>query len=125
MDLVRFQFESGIVSFCFPLILFHLENRVCLSRGVQVAGVAWRVAMRIISGVGDLVQRTGMVAQVGYSVTERSRDRVAPCAACTVHVETTSTSFLVEPQIQGRWFVSGLASKPLGRFLSVWPQTRW
>jgi hypothetical protein len=26
-------------------------------------------------------------------------------------------SFLVEPQNQGRWFVSGLASKPLGRFL--------
>jgi hypothetical protein len=30
-----------------------------LSRGVQVAGVAWRVAMRIMAGVGDLVQRTG------------------------------------------------------------------
>jgi hypothetical protein len=30
-----------------------------LSRGVQVAGVARRVAMRIMAGVGDLVQRTG------------------------------------------------------------------
>jgi hypothetical protein len=30
-----------------------------LSHGVQVAGVAWRVAMRIMAGVGDLVQRTG------------------------------------------------------------------
>jgi hypothetical protein len=30
-----------------------------LSRGVQVAGAAWRVAMRIVAGVGDLVQRTG------------------------------------------------------------------
>jgi hypothetical protein len=36
-----------------------LKNRVCLSRGVQVAGVAWREAMRIMTGVGDLVQRTG------------------------------------------------------------------
>jgi hypothetical protein len=27
--------------------------------------------------------------------------------------------FLVEPQNQGRRFVSGLASKPLGRFSSV------
>jgi hypothetical protein len=29
-----------------------------LSHGVQVAGVAWRAAMRIVAGVGDLVQRT-------------------------------------------------------------------
>jgi hypothetical protein len=26
---------------------------------VQVAGVAWRAATRIVTGVGDLVQRTG------------------------------------------------------------------
>jgi hypothetical protein len=39
--------------------LFHLENRICLSHGVQVAGAAWHVAMRIVAGVGDLVQRTG------------------------------------------------------------------
>jgi hypothetical protein len=30
-----------------------------LSRDVQVAGAAWRVATRIVAGVGDLVQRTG------------------------------------------------------------------
>jgi hypothetical protein len=36
-----------------------LENHVCLSRGVQVAGAAWRAVMRIVVGVGDLVQRTG------------------------------------------------------------------
>jgi hypothetical protein len=40
-------------------ILFHLENRVCLSRGVQVTGLAWRAAMRIVAGLGELVQRTG------------------------------------------------------------------
>jgi hypothetical protein len=58
--LARFEFESGIVLFCFVfhLPLFRLENRVCLSRGVQVAGAAWRVATRPIAGVGDLVQRT-------------------------------------------------------------------
>jgi hypothetical protein len=28
-----------------------------LSRGVQVAGAAWHAAMRIVAGVGDLVQR--------------------------------------------------------------------
>jgi hypothetical protein len=33
----------------------HLENHSCLSRGVQVACVAWRAAMRIVARVGDLV----------------------------------------------------------------------
>jgi hypothetical protein len=55
--LVRFEFESGTVLFF--LSLFRLENRVCLSHGVQVAGAAWCAAMRIMVGVGDLVQRTG------------------------------------------------------------------
>jgi hypothetical protein len=32
---------------------------------------------------------------------------------------------LVEPQNQGRWFVSGLASKPMGWFSPVWPQNWW
>jgi hypothetical protein len=43
----------------FTFIFVRLENRVCLSRGVQVAGAAWHVATRIMAGVGDLVQRTG------------------------------------------------------------------
>jgi hypothetical protein len=42
-----------------PLSLFHLENHVCLSRGVQVAGAVWHAVMKIVVGVGDLVQRTG------------------------------------------------------------------
>jgi hypothetical protein len=58
-----------------------------------------------------------MVAQVGYSIAGRLRGRVALCAVCTVHVETRSAGFLVESQNQGRRFVSGLASKPLGWFL--------
>jgi hypothetical protein len=66
-----------------------------------------------------------MVAQVGYSVAGWSRGWVIPCAVCIVHVETRSAIFLIEPQNQGRRFVSGLASKPLGWFLSVWPQNRW
>jgi hypothetical protein len=41
------------------LSLFHLENRIFLSCGVQVAGVAWCTTMRIVAGVGDLVQRIG------------------------------------------------------------------
>jgi hypothetical protein len=68
----------------------------------------------IMAGVGDLVQRT----DDGY--TSRVLDgRVVLCAICTVHVKTTSMSFLVEPQNQDRRFVSGLTSKPLGRFSPV------
>jgi hypothetical protein len=50
--------NPGWFHFVFLLSLFHLENHVCLSHGVQVAGVAWRAATRIVIGVGDLVQRT-------------------------------------------------------------------
>jgi hypothetical protein len=32
---------------------------VCLSHGVQVASAEWRAAMRIVAGVGELVQRIG------------------------------------------------------------------
>ena len=54
----RFEFESGTFRVCY-LYFVRLENRVCLSRGVQVAGAAWCAATRIVAGVGDLVQRTG------------------------------------------------------------------
>jgi hypothetical protein len=47
---------------------------------------------------------------------------MAQCAVCTVHVETRSTRFLVEPQNKGRRFVSGLASKPLDRVFRFGPQ---
>jgi hypothetical protein len=57
--LARFEFESGTVLFCFSFIFVSLENHVCLSHGVQVAGAAWRAAMRTVAGVGDLVQRIG------------------------------------------------------------------
>jgi hypothetical protein len=59
-----------------------------------------------------------MIAHVGYSLAGRSRGRMRPCAVYPVHVETRSTDFLVEPQNQGRRFASGLASEPLGRFVS-------
>jgi hypothetical protein len=36
-----------------------MENHVCLSRGVQMAGAAWQATMRIVVGVGHQVQRTG------------------------------------------------------------------
>jgi hypothetical protein len=66
-----------------------------------------------------------MVAQDGYPVAGRSRGQVASCVVCTWHVETRSVGFLVEPQNQGRRFVSGLASKSIGQFSLVWPQNQW
>jgi hypothetical protein len=83
--------------------LFRVENHVCLSRGVQVAGAAWRAAMRIMVGVGDLMQRTrDGQAQVGYSVAGWLRGQVMLCAVCTMHKEMRSASFLDWPQNQGR-----------------------
>jgi hypothetical protein len=43
------------------------------------------------------------------SGTQWPDNQVTSCAVCTVHVETRSACFLVEPQNQGRRFVSGLA----------------
>jgi hypothetical protein len=65
-----------------------------------------------------------MVAQVGYSMAGRSRCWVALCAVCTMHMETRSASFLVESQNQGRWFVSGLASKLIGHVFWFMPQNQ-
>jgi hypothetical protein len=65
-----------------------------------------------------------MVAHVGYLVAGRSGGRVTSCAIFTMHVETRSADFLVEPQNQVRRFVSDLASKSLGQFSPVWPQNR-
>jgi hypothetical protein len=63
---------------------------------------AWRTAMMIIAGVGDLVWRTGDgQTHVRYSVVGRSRGQVTLCVFYTVHEETMSVDFLVEPQNQG------------------------
>jgi hypothetical protein len=54
-----------------------------LSRGVHVVGAAWRAVMRIMAGLGDLVQRTrdGHTGQVlGGRVIERSGG-----AVCGLH----------------------------------------
>jgi hypothetical protein len=57
--LARFEFECETFCFVFLLSLFRTKNRVGLSRGVQVAGAAGRAVTRTVTGVGDLVQRTG------------------------------------------------------------------
>jgi hypothetical protein len=75
--------NPGQFCFVFLLSLSRSENHICLSRGVQVAGVAWRAAMRIVAEVGDLVQRTedGHIGRVlGSQVVERSDG-----AVCGLH----------------------------------------
>jgi hypothetical protein len=56
MDLPWFEFESERFWWFYPIYLSCVKNHDCFSRGVQVIGVAWRAAMRIVAGVGDLVQ---------------------------------------------------------------------
>jgi hypothetical protein len=54
-----------------------VENRVCLSCGMQVISAAQWAAMRIMTVVGDLVQRTedGRIGQVlGVRTIGRSGD---------------------------------------------------
>jgi hypothetical protein len=46
--------------------------------------------------------------------------RVAPSAVCTWHVETRSTSFLVEPQNQGGGGFPGLGLKTGSSGLVIW-----
>jgi hypothetical protein len=81
--LARFEFESGIVLFYFSFILVHLKNHVCLSRGVQVASAAWCVAMSIMAGVGDLVQRTGD-GRIGRVFGGRAIERLGD-VVCGLH----------------------------------------
>jgi hypothetical protein len=57
-----------------PLSLYHVENHVCLSRGVQVIGAVRRATMRIVTGVGDLVQRTGD-GHTGRVLSDRTIER--------------------------------------------------
>jgi hypothetical protein len=64
----------GQFCFIYLLSLFHLENHVCLSHGVQVAGAAWCAVMRIVAGVGDLVQRT-KDGRTGRVLSGRAIDR--------------------------------------------------
>jgi hypothetical protein len=79
---VRFEFESEIVSF-FSFIFVSLENYVCLSHGVQVAGAAWHAATRTMAGVGDLMQRTGD-GRTGQILGGRAVERSGG-AMCDLH----------------------------------------
>jgi hypothetical protein len=118
--MARFEFEFKTFLVVLPFIFDHVENYVCLSHGVYVTCATWWATMRIVVRVEDLVQRTGDgQAQVRYSVVGRSGGRVTPFAVCTVHEETMSVGFLVEPQNQGQRF-PGLGLKTSSFGLIIW-----
>jgi hypothetical protein len=54
-----------------------------LPHGVQVVGAAWRVATRIMAGVGDLVQRTGD-GRIARVVDDRAIERSGG-AVCSLY----------------------------------------
>jgi hypothetical protein len=95
-----------------PLSLFCVENHVCLSHGVQVTVMTWRAVMRIMAGVGDLVQITGDgQTQASNSVVEQSRGWVTLCAVCIVRWGARVS-----------WF--GLKTK-VDDLSVIWPQNNW
>jgi hypothetical protein len=75
--------NPGQVRFAFLLSLFRWENRVSFSRGVQVAGAVWCAMMRIVAGVGDLVQRT-RDDRTGWELGSRAIERSGG-AVCGLH----------------------------------------
>jgi hypothetical protein len=80
-----FRRKQNIVLFCFSFTFFFCsENHVCLSRGVQVIGTAWRAVMRTMAGVGDLVQRIGD-GRTGQVVSGRAVGRSGG-AVCGLHL---------------------------------------
>jgi hypothetical protein len=78
---VRFEFECGTVLFCFFYLCFVGESRLLVS---WCAGAALCAAMKTVTGVGDLVQRTrdGRTGRVlGGRTVERSDG-----AVCGLHL---------------------------------------
>jgi hypothetical protein len=118
-----FEFECRIVLFCFSFTF--------ISFGESRLFVSWCAGDRCGMTCSDEDRgrsRRPSAEDRGWSHrsgTRWSSGRVALCAVCIWHVETRSAGFLIEPQNQGRRFMSGLASKPLRRFSSVWSQKWW
>jgi hypothetical protein len=108
--LTRFEFESGIVSFCFSFIF--------VSFGESRLLVSWCAGGRCGMTCSD--ENRGRSRRPGAEDqrwSHRSSGRVTLCTVYNMHVETRSVGSLVEPQKQGRRFVSDLVSKPWDGFL--------
>jgi hypothetical protein len=113
-----------------------LENRVCLSRGVQVAGAVWHATTSIMARVGDLVQRTED-GRTGRILGGRAIERLggAVCGLHHAHGDEEREFLGSSSKLRStvcEWFslkttrtvFTGLASKPVATFLVVWPQNQ-
>jgi hypothetical protein len=76
--------NAGRFVLFFFLSLFHSENYVCLSRGVQVVGAAWRATTKTMAGVRDLMQRTGD-GRTGWVLGGRAVERSGG-TVCDLHL---------------------------------------
>jgi hypothetical protein len=104
----------------FTIVMFCLENRVCLSLGVYVTGATWCAVIRIMTVVGDLVQRTGD----GHTgrVIERSGGPVCSLHHASGEEKHEFLGWASKPRsMVCHWF----DLKPLERFLPILPQNRW
>jgi hypothetical protein len=136
------------ISVVLTLFFVSLENRVCLSRDVQVAGAAWRASTRIVAWVGDLVQRIadGRTGQLlGSQAIERSggivyglhrecgngehgflgwasKSRSTVCDWFGLKITRIIFSGLVSKSVAT--IFSGLASKSMARVSRFVPQNR-
>jgi hypothetical protein len=92
---------------------------------VQVAGAAWRAPMRVVIGVGDLVQRTGNGPTgrvLGGRAIERSGGTV-----CGLHRARGDEEhgFLGGASKLRSTVCQWFDLKTTGTVSSVWPQNRW
>jgi hypothetical protein len=137
---VRFEFESGLVSFWFSFTF--------VSFGESHLLVSWCAGGRC--GMACIDKDRGRSRRPG--VEDRGWSHWSGGAVCGLHrargdeergflgqdlkpkstvclwfgLKTTGmVSHQFGPQNRWRRFVSGLASKSLRRFLPVWPQNRW
>jgi hypothetical protein len=103
----------------------------CLGLNLNPGSFGGSTLLSVLCGETRLVVRPGAEdrdgqTQVRYSVVGRSSGGVMLCAVYTVHKEMRSTSFLVQPQNQGRRNPSGRVPSFMpqnGRFgLVIWPQ---
>jgi hypothetical protein len=120
---VRFEFESGLVLFCFSFI-FVLFGESCLLVSWCAGG---RCDMACSDENRDKSRRPG-VEDRGRSHRSGTRWpggrevrwRRVRSAPGTWRLGARVSWLSIKTKVDG--FVSSLASKPLGRFLAVWPQ---
>jgi hypothetical protein len=87
---------------------------------MQVAGAAWRAMTRIMSGVGDLMQRIED-GRTGHVLDGPTIERLGD-TLCGLHRARGDKEhrFLGLASKPLGWFISGLTSKPLGQFINGW-----